>query len=236
MKSKLNLLMASVLAAALHPAVAADITGKVTLKGTPPAAPAMPLSKDVNCGKYHTKDLPMPWYVVGSDGGLADVFVYIKEGLSGKTFPVPETPVVLDQKGCIYVPYVFGIQTKQKLTVKNSDDVMHNVHIVGKPGGNKEDNKAQMAKGPDIIKTFDVPEVFLTFKCDVHPWMFSYAGVVEHPYHAVSGKDGSFKLSNVPAGKYVIEAYHRKGGKVTKEVTVGSDNQTADFTIEVKAQ
>jgi hypothetical protein len=234
MNSKVSLFALVAGLASLTAASAADITGKVTLKGTPPPAPNMPLKADPNCGKLVDKDLPMPFYVVGAGGELAETFIYLKEGVTGKDFPVPAEPVVLDQIGCQYKPYVFGIRTKQKLLVKNSDPVMHNVHVVPKGSGNKESNQAQMAKGPDIQKTFDSPEIFMTFKCDVHPWMFAYANVMDHPYWAVSGADGSFKISNVPAGKYVIEAFHRKGGKVTKEITVGSDNQSADFAIELK--
>ena len=101
--------------------------------------------------------------------------------------------------------------------------------------GNKESNQAQL-KGQDLTKTFDNPEVLMHFKCDVHNWMHAYAGVLDHPYFAVSAKDGSFKIANVPPGKYVIEAYHRKAGRLTKEVTVADQNQTADFTFEVPAK
>jgi hypothetical protein len=127
-----------------------------------------------------------------------------------------------------------GLQTKQKLLVRNSDPVLHNVHPTPDPKlGNKEANRAQVPKSPDLVFTFDNPEVLLRFKCDVHPWMFAYAGVLEHPYYAVTGKDGSFKIANVPPGTYTIEAFHRKSGKATQKVTVGTESQKADFTFEV---
>ncbi|MDQ6631267.1 MAG: hypothetical protein M3Y82_05870, partial [Verrucomicrobiota bacterium] len=160
--------------------------------------------------------------------------VYIKEGLTGKTYEVPAQPVVLNQVGCEYKPYVFGLQTKQKLLIKNSDPVMHNVHVIPKSSSNKESNQAQPANGKDIEKTFDTPELFMGFKCDVHPWMFAYASVFDHPYFSVTDKEGHFTIKNVPAGKYTIEAKHRKVGAVTKEVTVGKDNQTADMVLELK--
>lgn len=234
MKIKNGFLAAAALLGAIQMASAADITGKITLTGTPPPEKELPL--DASCGKMHTEKPKTRFYVVDASGGLADTFVYIKDGLSGKTFPPPSEPAVLDQVGCEYVPYVFGLQTKQKLLVKNSDPLLHNIHVTPMVAGNKESNKAQMGGAKPFEYTFDAPEQFLRFKCDVHVWMFAYAGVVDHPFFAVSGKDGTFKIANVPPGKYVVEALHRKGGKKTAEVTVGKDNVKADFSLAVAPQ
>ncbi len=234
MKMTNRLLVAAALMGTMQWASAADITGKITLTGTPPPEKDLPL--DPSCGNMHKEKPKTRFYVVDAGGGLADTFIYIKDGLSGKTIPAPTTAVELDQRGCEYVPYVFGLQTKQKLVVKNSDPLLHNIHVTPTVAGNKESNKAQMANGKPFEYTFDSAEVLLRFKCDVHPWMFAYAGVVDHPYFAVSGKDGTFKIANVPAGNYVIEAFHRKAGKVEKKVTVGSDGQKADFSLAVPAQ
>jgi hypothetical protein len=214
-------------------ASAADISGKITLKGTPPAEVVIPF--DPSCGKFHTEKTTTHHYLVGPAGELGDVFVYIKEG--AKPAAPPSESVVLDQTGCLYSPFIFGLQAKQKLVIKNSDPgILHNVHVMPDArSGNKESNQAQL-KGQDLVKTFDNPEVFLHFKCDVHQWMHSYAGVVDNPYYAVSAKDGTFKISNVPPGKYVIEAYHRKAGKLTKDVTISDQSQAADFTFEVPAK
>ena len=219
---------------------AADITGKITLKGTPPAEKELPL--DPSCGQLHAgKAKPTTHlYNVDKSGNLADVFVYIKSGLTSKPAPSSQ-PVVLDQVGCEYTPYVFGLQIGKKLAVKTSDPMMHNVHVMPEPKyGNKESNRAQMPNTPNMEYVFDKPEVFLRFKCDVHIWMFAYAGLVDHPYFAVSGPDGTFKIANVPPGKYVIEAVHRKahttadGAKgITQEIMVGADGAKADFTVEV---
>jgi len=233
MKMTNRILAGAALMAAVQVASAADITGKITLKGTPPPEKQVTVT-DPNCGKARTTPLTTRLYVVGSGGELADVFVHITDGLTGKTFEVPTQSVVLDQVGCEYVPYVLGLQTKQKLLVRNSDPTMHNVHPTPDPkSGNKEANRAQPPKVPDLVFTFDNPEVLLRFKCDVHGWMFAYAGVVQHPYYAVTGKDGSFKIANVPPGNYTIEAFHRKAGKATQKVTVGNETQKADFTLEV---
>jgi hypothetical protein len=106
---------------------------------------------------------------------------------------------------------------------------------------NKEFNLAQMAGGKDIERTLDQAEVFVRFKCDVHPWMFAYVGVLPHPYHAVTDKDGNFKISGVPAGKYSLVAFHRKAHgtddkAIVKEITVADQPVSESFTVEVAAQ
>jgi plastocyanin len=221
---------------ALQSATAADITGTVTLKGTPPKEKEItPIMADANCSKLHTKTPTTQFYVVGPKGELADVVVSL-EGISGKSTGASAPPVVLDQKGCEYVPYVFAVQTGQKIVVRNSDPVLHNVHDVPGTGSeNKERNEAQLPNGPDLTFSFDHPEMFLKFKCDVHQWMFSYASVFDHPYFAVTGKDGSFKIANVPPGKYKLQAAHRKAGTATQDIEVKEGQPAkADFTLEVK--
>ena len=221
------------LAAILNSASAGDITGKITLKGTPPPEKELPL--DPTCGKLVSEKPKTRFFVVGPGGELGDVFVYIKSGLEGKSFPPSAESALLDQKGCEYTPYILGLQTNQKLMIRNSDPVLHNVHVTPGPGSvNKESNQAQIAKSPDIVKSFSGPEVLLRMKCDVHPWMFAYVGVVDHPYFAVSGKDGSFTIKNVPPGKYTLAVVHRKSVDQTKEITVAGDGVKSDFTMEIK--
>lgn len=233
MKPYSKWLAIAAVAATVSAAHAGDIVGKITLKGTPP--PEKPLPLDPTCGGLHQGAKPTTtFYVVGKDGGLADTFVYITKGLEGKKFNAPSTPAELDQVGCVYTPYVSGAQTGQKILVKNSDPVLHNVHPTPTVAGNKETNKAELPKSPPLEFSWDNSEVFLRFKCDVHPWMFAYVGLVNHPYYAVSGKDGTFTIKNVPPGTYTVEAYHRKAGKVTADVKVESGNAKADFTLEVK--
>jgi hypothetical protein len=217
---------------------ASDISGVITLKGTPkPEVEITQIKDDPNCGKLHTEPVKTRFYVVGSKGELADVFVTLK-GISGKSTGASAAPVVLDQKGCEYVPYVFALQTNQKLLVKNSDPVLHNIHTTPTAPGNKEENKPQVAGGPDLTFSFPSPEMFLRFKCDVHTWMFSYACVVDHPYFAVTGKDGAYTIKGVPDGKYTIEAYHRKAAPAnapaSQEIEVKGGNVTANFTLEAK--
>jgi hypothetical protein len=236
MTTSSTLIMVAGLAAALQAASAADITGTVTLKGTPPKEKEItPVMEDANCSKLHTAVPTTHFYVVGAKGELADVIVSL-QGISGKSTGASAPPMVLDQKGCEYVPSIFAVQTDQKIIVKNSDPVLHNVHdIPGEGSGNKEKNEAQLPNGPDLTFSFSKPENFLKFKCDVHQWMFAWASVFDHPYFAVSGKEGTFKIANVPPGKYKIQAAHRKAGVVTQDVEVKEGDPTkADFTLEVK--
>src|SRR5262249_23747124 len=149
-----------------------DITGKITLKGTPPPEKDLPL--DPTCGKIHpTKKTRL--YVVGKNGELADTFIYLKDGVTGTSFPMPDKPLLIDQQGCEYNPYVSGVMQNQKILVRNSDPVLHNIHAMPAPGtANKESNTAQLPKGKDLEYAFPAEESFLKFKCDVHPWMFAY--------------------------------------------------------------
>jgi plastocyanin len=236
MKSTKTLITLGILAATL-PALAGDITGKVTLKGTPPAEKEITSIKDdANCGKLHTEAVKTRFYVVGKDSGLADTVVVLKNVPNAKSAGAAAAPLVVDQKGCFYTPYVAACQTGQKITVKNSDPVLHNVHTEPAVSDNKSYNVPQMAGGADLNFTYDKAENFLKFKCDVHPWMFAYVTVVDHPYFAVTDKDGNFTIKDVPAGKYTIAAAHRKAAAagVEQAVEVKADGAKADFTLEVK--
>jgi len=231
MKLYLSCITMVLLAAGLQTLSAAEITGKITLKGQPKPETPIPL-EGTTCGPVVHEALTTRHYIVGPDKGLANVFVYIKQGAAAA--PATAGEPLLDQLNCQYEPYVMGMVTGQKLKIRNSDPLLHNVHAT--PKVNKEFNFAQVTKGQVNEKAFDKPEVLVRMKCDVHPWMFAYIGVVDHPYFAVSGKDGSFKISNLPAGKYTIEAVHLKAGAKQQEITVTGDEKKAiDFELEVPA-
>jgi hypothetical protein len=225
----------ALLGLAAHWAAAADITGVITLKGTPPKeVDIAPLKEDPTCGKLHS-DMPTThFFVVGSKGEFADVVVSV-QGVNAKSTGASAPPVVLDQKGCLYVPQILAVQTDQRIVVKNSDPVMHNVHDTPTVAGNDEKNMAQLPNGPDLTLSFPKPEEFVRFKCDVHAWMFAWISVFDNPYFAVSAKDGTFKIPNVPPGKYTLKAIHRKAGTLTKEIEVKEGQPVkADFTFEIK--
>ena len=236
MKKLTTLIIITGLAAAGQLASAADITGTVTLKGTPPKEKDItPVMEDANCSKLHTTVPTTHFYVVGPKAELGDVIVSL-QGINGKSAGASAAPMVLDQKGCEYVPSIFAVQTGQKITVKNSDPVLHNVHTMpAEDSGNQVKNEAQLPNGPDLTFSFSKPENFLKFKCDVHQWMFAWVSVFDHPYFAVSGKDGTFKIANVPPGKYKLQAAHRKAGVVTQDVDVKEGEPAkVDFALEVK--
>jgi plastocyanin len=235
MKKSLLLLSLGILSA-LQLVRAGDLTGTITLKGTAPAemdiGPKMTEASPDCAALYAGKALPTThFYVVGAGGELADVVVYLK-GVPSASTGASAPPVVLDQKGCVYTPTILAVQTGQKLIVKNSDPCVHNVHTV--PAVNEMVNQVQMPGGADLTFTFDKPEPFLKFQCDVHPWMFAWVSVFDHPYFAISGKDGKFTIKNVPPGKYTLEAAHRKLGKQTAEIEVKADGAAQNFTFEVK--
>ena len=231
MKNCLPCLTAAVLAASLQLVAAGDITGKITLKGTPKPEVDIPLTP--SCGKINPNKVTTRHYVVGKDGGLANVFVYLKDA---KAAPATGGSPMLDQAGCMYDPYVLGVVTGQKFKVKNSDSELHNVHAT--PKINKEFNFGQPLKDQISERSFDQAEVLVRMKCDVHPWMFAYMGVVDHPYFAVSDKEGNFKIAGVPDGKYTVVAYHLKTHGANAGVTQTIDvkgGAKQDFTVEIPA-
>lgn len=193
-----------------------SITGSVTFAGTPANMPVIQMAADPNCHAAHPTPIRAQDVQVGPAGELANVFVYIKN-YSGSVRP-PAAAHVLDQRGCLYTPHVSGIQVGQTLEIKNSDPTLHNIHAL--PKVNREFNEAQPVQGMVSKKRFDKPEVMIRFKCDVHPWMNSYMGVLPHPYYGTSNGQGSFTLANVPPGTYTVEAWHEKLGTKTQQVTV----------------
>jgi hypothetical protein len=235
---KLHLGSVLALGIAAHVATAGDLTGTIKLTGTP--APEREITTlDPQCRKLHPDKLPTTrFYVTGANNGLGDVVVYLK-GITGKSTGASATPLILDQVNCEYVPYIAAAQTGQKIIAKNSDPVLHNVHPTPRntAGGNKEANKAQLPKGPDLDFMFPAEEMHLRFKCDVHPWMFSYVSIFDHPYFAVTDQDGKFTIKNVPAGKYTMVLNHRKasgGVDVTKEIEVTDSGAVVEMTMEAK--
>jgi plastocyanin len=213
----------------------ADIVGVVTFQGTPPAEKEItPILDNPDCAAMYNGKAPTThFYVVGPKGELADVVVSLKD-VTGQSTGASAPPVVIDQKGCLYTPQIVAVQTGQKVVVKNSDTCVHNVHSKPTVPGNDEHNDVQMPGGADLTYTFAKPEPFLKFQCDVHPWMFAWVSVFDSPYFCVSDKDGKFTIKNVPAGKYTVEAAHRKLGKQTQDVKVKDADVTVNFTFPAK--
>jgi plastocyanin len=210
-------------------ATAGSIAGMVKFEGTAPANAPIRISKD--CPQVAGAAPVNEAVLVGKDGALRNVFVYVKSGLDAAyTFDTPTAPVELVQSGCIYAPRVMGVRVGQPIDVVNSDPTLHNVHAL--PMVNQEFNKSQPVQNSHMTHVFTAPEVMVRFMCNVHSWMSSYVGVMEHPYFAVSDEAGHFEIKNLPPGTYTLEAWHEKFGRKTAQVTVGDKQaQTATFTF-----
>ena len=208
---------------------AESISGKVDFDGTPAENSKIDMAADSVCKSMHSGDFFAERIVVNPNKTLKNVFVYIKEGVKEKSAP-SSAPAILEQKGCWYTPHVIGMQAGQKLQLTNDDATLHNVHAVAK--NNQEFNLGMPLQGMKLEKTFSNPEVMVKMKCDVHPWMNAYVGVLPHPYFGVTGADGTFEIKDLPPGDYTLEAWHEKYGTQTQKITVTEgQTATADFTF-----
>jgi len=215
----------------VDPAEAASVKGRVHFSGKRPPARRISMDSEAECAALHKTPVLEELVDVGKQGGLANVFVYVKSGLEGKKFAPPQTAVVLDQHGCQFVPRVIALQAGQTLDVKNSDPVSHNIHP--QPRNNRDWNQQQSPGSPDLQRRFARTEVMIPVKCNVHSWMRSYIGVVEHPFLAVTGRGGVFTLEGLPPGEYTIGAWHETLGELTEKVVLGKAG-TAEVNFEFK--
>jgi plastocyanin len=207
----------------------AAVVGKVKFQGTLPQPVKVSMNADPSCAKLHPGPAMSQDFVTGSDNTLGNVIVFISDGLGSRTFDMPTEEVSFEQKGCMYEPHVVALRANQKLKMMNGDNTTHNIHPI--PANNREWNKAEPA-GSTMEESFPREEIAIPVKCNVHPWMKSYIAVFKHPYFAVTGKDGSFQLPNLPPGEYTVEAWHEKLGTMTQKITiVAGESKTVDFTF-----
>jgi len=234
------LLAAGLVASLVSPGVAfaaSTVTGTIVFDGKPPALRPLDMNADPVCAKLHAgKPVPAEMLSLGSGNTMGNILVWVSKGLpAGKTFPVPKTPVTLDQKGCMYVPHVMGIMVGQTYRILNSDGILHNIHTL--PKVNPSFNRAMPATSKEASTTFGKPEAVFNIKCDVHPWMSAYMAVFTHPFFTNTGTDGKFTISGLDAGTYEITAWHEKLGTQTASVTVsGTDTKTQNFKFAVPAK
>ena len=210
------------------------VTGKTLFDGEPPIRTKIDETQDANCAAIARNQRTEN--VIVTSGKLANVFVYVKGGsLDRYSFEAPQTPVVLDQRLCRFVPHMLGIQTGQTLLIFNSDPTTHNVHPA--PRVNEEWNQTQAQRAPPLEKKFSRPEVLFAVKCNQHPWMKAYVGVLAHPFFAVSAKDGSFKIAGLPAGDYALVAWHETLGEQTTNISIGpNESKSVDFVFNPKSK
>jgi plastocyanin len=209
----------------IDPATAATVSGTVKFDGTAPKAAKIDMSQDPACKGGNEAE-----NIVVADGDLANVFVYVKDGLGSRTFDVPAAAVVLDQQGCKYHPHVLGVMAGQTVQIKNDDMTTHNIHPT--PKDNREWNESQPPQTAPLEKTFAREEIMLPVKCNQHPWMKMYINVVKSPFFAVTDKSGKYEIKGLPPGDYTIAFVHEKLGEQDQKVTVApKDSKTLDASF-----
>jgi plastocyanin len=212
---------------------AGTIQGTIHYSKTPPKPVQIDMNQDPACTLGPT--LYSEQYVVAKDGGFANVFIYIKDGLGNKVYGAPTQPVDIDQKGCRYVPHVVGAMVGQAVRFTNSDPTMHNVHMVPTVAGNQEMDISQPPAGgattPQDQRTFAKPELMMPVRCNNHPWMQAFINVSANPFFAVSDVSGRYMIKGLPPGTYTIVADQEVAGEKTATVTVPAKGTvTQDFT------
>ncbi len=207
-----------------------EITGKALFEGARPKLAEIHMDQDPVCVAKHVEPVHVEDGEVNGNGTLPSVFVYVKAGAEKYNFPVPAKPVILDQHACVYEPHVLGTMAGQELRVVSSDATTHNIHPM--PKENREWNQSQPPGAPPIIKRFTHPEIMIPVKCNQHPWMRAYIGVVANPFYAVTGGEGAFTLKGLPPGEYVLGAWTATFGAQEQRVVVRANESTeADFTF-----
>jgi len=197
----------------IDPATVATIDGTVKFDGTAPRPTKIDMSQDPACKGMNTAE-----NLVVDNGDLANVFVYVKDGLGARTFDVPKDAVVLEQKGCQYHPHVLGLMIGQTVQINNDDPTTHNIHPT--PKDNREWNESQPPSSPALVKTFAREEIMLPVKCNQHPWMKMYINVVRTPFFAVTDASGKYEIRGLPPGDYTLAFVHEKLGEQDQKVTV----------------
>jgi len=206
-----------------------SLKGEVKFEGNAPKPTRIDMSQDPLCTKAHPSPATTEDVVVGGNGGLENVIVYVSDGLAEHDFQPPQQAAVFEQKGCQYKPHVLALQAKQKLEIVNSDETTHNIHP--SPNNNREWNMTQ-PHGTPLEQTFAREEIAIPVKCNVHPWMKGYIAVFKHPYFAVTDKTGHFEIKDLPPGNYTITAWQEKLGTQTQKIAVGSgEAKPLDFTF-----
>jgi hypothetical protein len=218
----------------VDPATAASIKGTIRYIGGNPPPKRIDMGEDPACVEAnHGRRVFDEAVLVSHAGKLANAFVYIEKGLEGKNFAAPQTPAVIDQRGCMFHPHVIGVQINQPVQIVNSDPVTHNIHPLAHL--NREWNHSQGPEDPALNRRFAKREIMIPVKCNIHGWMHAYIGVLDHPYFSVSKEDGSFEIPNLPPGSYTLAVWQEQLGNLEQEITITpGQNVVVDFTYKGK--
>ncbi len=212
----------------IDPNTVASVSGTVKFDGAAPKQAKIDMSQDPAC-----KGTNMAETIVAENGDLANVFVYVKDGLGDRTFDVPTQAVTIDQQGCKYHPHVLGVMAGQTIEIKNDDPTTHNIHPT--PQSNREWNESQPPQTAAIEKNFAREEIMLPVKCNQHPWMRMYINVVKNPFYAVTGADGKYEIKGLPPGDYTLAFVQEKLGEQDQKVTLAAkDSKTVDQTFKAE--
>lgn len=210
----------------------AILSGKVSLSGKAPAREVISMDSDSVCKTRQHGVVKDETVVTDAKGDLANVFVYVKDGAG--PYPAPSAPVTLVQNCCMFIPRVFGLQINQPLVIINEDPTLHNVHCMAVT--NDTFNIGQPTRDMKIETKFLKPEVLVKFKCDLHNWMRSYAGVVSNPFFTVTGADGTYRITRLPAGTYTLVAVHEKYGESLPQNVTLEDRESRTMNFAFTAQ
>jgi plastocyanin len=212
----------------IDPATTGSISGTVTLEGAPPVSKPIDMSAEPHCDKLNAAPVFPQQVVTGNGGSLANVVVYIKDFPADYIVDAPPSTATLSQRGCMYDPHVVALRVGQALEIKNEDQATHNILAI--PNQNPKWNRSETPGAPPLEEIFAVPELAIPLRCNVHPWMKSYVFVFNHPYFAVTAKNGQFELKNLPPGIYTLEAWQEKYGMQETNVTVEpKESKSASF-------
>ncbi|MFQ5877679.1 MAG: carboxypeptidase regulatory-like domain-containing protein [Acidobacteriota bacterium] len=199
---------------AVEVASGGSIRGRVLYQGTPPPRDPVDITKDRAVCAEHTHLSES--LVVGKRGGVRYAVVSIDPVPSGKAFPAGDRPR-LDQRGCWFHPHLQVVPAGAEIDILNSDGILHNIHTF--PENNDPINMAQPKFRKVMTTSFAEPDL-VRVSCDVHNWMSAWIVVAAHPYHGVTGEDGSFLLDDVPPGTYTLRVWHETLGTRERPVTV----------------
>jgi plastocyanin len=220
-------------AQAVDPATAGSITGTVTFTGKAPARIPIDMSADPACALATEPNLTEQYITSGNH--LANVYLYIKSGIPDAKAPASTPPVVLDQKGCRYIPHVIAVQQGGSVEFRNSDPTMHNIHTMPTQVGNQSVDLSETPMGKPQTTRFNAAEPMLPVRCNNHPWMSAFINVAPNRYFAISATDGTFTIPDLPPGTYTLAAVHEKLGEQDTQITI-TPKSTAKASVTFSIQ